>query len=143
MFAERDVSEVVVGAVRAERVHERAGFDVAVGAGERAAVDVAGAAGERERPVDDGRGGVVDERLGGLRLGEQRAELSALPSDAGFAARCSRSVSRAREDAAGGGEVDRVRGDLHPRARIAVDPPGKATACELVRRLGIPSDAEA
>jgi hypothetical protein len=43
VFAESDVGEVVVGAVGAERVHEGAGLDVAVGARERAAVDVAGA----------------------------------------------------------------------------------------------------
>jgi len=34
LFAEGDVSEVVVGAVGAERVHERAGLDVAVRARE-------------------------------------------------------------------------------------------------------------
>ena len=70
------LAEVVVGAVGAERVHEGAGLDVAVGARERAAVDVAGAAREGERAVDDAGGRLVDERLGGLRLGEQRAELA-------------------------------------------------------------------
>ena len=49
LFAECDVREVFVGAVGAEWVHERAGFDVAVGAGEGAAVEVASAA--RERPL--------------------------------------------------------------------------------------------
>ncbi len=44
LFAKRDVGEVVVGAVGAERVHEGAGFDVAVGAGKGAGADVAGAA---------------------------------------------------------------------------------------------------
>src|SRR4051794_25398906 len=44
LLAERDAREVVVRPVRAERVHERAGLDVAVGARERAAVHVAGAA---------------------------------------------------------------------------------------------------
>jgi hypothetical protein len=48
---------------------------VAVGARERATVHVTGAAGERERPVDDAGGGLVDECLGGLGLGEQRAEV--------------------------------------------------------------------
>jgi hypothetical protein len=43
-FAESDAGEVVVGAIRAERVHEGAGLDVAVCARQRAAVDVAGAA---------------------------------------------------------------------------------------------------
>jgi len=52
-FAEGDVGEVVIGAVGAERVHERPGFDVAVGARERAPVDVAGAAREGEGAVDD------------------------------------------------------------------------------------------
>ena len=70
--AERDVADEVVRAVGAERMHEAAGADVAVGAGERVAVEVAGAAGQRERAVDDPRGGLVDERLRGLRLGEQR-----------------------------------------------------------------------
>jgi hypothetical protein len=53
-------------------VHERAGLDIAVGARERATVDVAGAAGEGERTVNDAGGRLVDERFGGLRLGEQR-----------------------------------------------------------------------
>ena len=53
--AERDVAEQLVGAVGAERVHEAAGADVAVGAGERMAVEVAGAAGEGEGAVDDPR----------------------------------------------------------------------------------------
>src|SRR5215218_10263791 len=75
LFAEGDPAEVVVGAAGAERVHEGAGLDVAVGAGERAAVEVAGAAREGERAVHDPGGRLVDERLGGLRLGEQRAEL--------------------------------------------------------------------
>src|SRR5215207_1539603 len=77
LFAEGDVGEVVVGAVGAERVHERTGLDVAVAARERAAVAVAGAAGERERAVHDPGGGLAHERLGGLGLGEQRAELAA------------------------------------------------------------------
>src|SRR3954467_2129494 len=38
LLAERDAREVVVRPVRAERVHERAGLDVAVGARDRAAV---------------------------------------------------------------------------------------------------------
>src|SRR5215207_11618380 len=38
LFAESDAAEVVVRAVGAERVHERAGLDVAVRAGQRAAV---------------------------------------------------------------------------------------------------------
>src|SRR2546423_329703 len=50
-FAEGDMGEVVIGPVGAERVHECARPDVAVGAGKRAAVDVAGAAGEGERAV--------------------------------------------------------------------------------------------
>src|SRR5205823_11245091 len=75
LFAESDVAEVVVGAVGAERVHEGAGLDVAVRARERAAVDVAGATRESERAVHDARGRLVDERFGGLGLGEQRAEL--------------------------------------------------------------------
>ena len=75
LFAESDVAEVVVGAVGAERVHEGAGLDVAVRARERAAVDVAGAAREGERAVHDAGGRLVDERLGRLGLGEQRAEL--------------------------------------------------------------------
>ena len=43
-LAEGDVGEIVVGAVGAEWVHERAGLDVAVGARERAPIDVARAA---------------------------------------------------------------------------------------------------
>ena len=74
-FAEGDVGEVVVGAVGAEWVHEGAGLDVAVGARERAAVQVAGAAREGERAVDDPGGRLVDERLRGLGLGEQRSQL--------------------------------------------------------------------
>ena len=73
-FAEGDVGEVVIGAVGAERVHERAGLDVAVGARERAPVDVARAAREREGAVDDACGCLVHERLGRLRLGEQSAQ---------------------------------------------------------------------
>ena len=42
-FAERDVGEVVVGAIGAEGVHERAGFDVAVRAGKGTAGEVSGA----------------------------------------------------------------------------------------------------
>src|SRR4051812_42217108 len=74
-LAQRDVAEVVVGAVGPEWVHERAGLDVAVGTGERAAVDVTGAAGERKCAVDGAGRGVVYERLGGLGLGEQGANL--------------------------------------------------------------------
>jgi hypothetical protein len=48
LFAEGDVAEIVVGAVGAERVHERAGFDVAIRAGEGAAVEVTGAPREDE-----------------------------------------------------------------------------------------------
>jgi hypothetical protein len=44
LFAEGGVAEVVLGAVGAERVHEGAGLDLAVGAREGAAVDVPGAA---------------------------------------------------------------------------------------------------
>src|SRR3954470_13420677 len=40
LFAQSDAAEVVVGAVGAERVHEGAGPDVAVGPREQAAVDV-------------------------------------------------------------------------------------------------------
>src|SRR5689334_10653262 len=74
VFAEGDMGEVVVRAVGAEWVHERSGPDIAVGARERTSVDVARSARERERPLDDACGGFVDERLGGLRLGEQRAQ---------------------------------------------------------------------
>src|SRR5215218_9261477 len=49
LFAERDTGEVVVGGVRAEWVHERAGLDIAIGTRQRAAVHVAGAARERQR----------------------------------------------------------------------------------------------
>src|SRR5947209_7826565 len=74
-FAEGDAAEVVVCAVGAERVHERAGLDVAIRPGQRAAVGVAGTAREGERAVDDARGCLVDERFRRLRFGEQRAEL--------------------------------------------------------------------
>src|SRR5262245_35387722 len=57
------LTEERVGAVGAERVHERRRTDVAVCARERAPVQVAGAAGERERPVDDSHGRLCDERL--------------------------------------------------------------------------------
>src|SRR5215211_4244324 len=75
LFAEGDLGEVVVGAVGAERVHEAAGFDVAVGAGEGAAIQIAGAAGEGERAVHGAGGGFAHERLCGLGFGEQRGEL--------------------------------------------------------------------
>ena len=75
LFAEGDAGEIVVGAVRAERVHEGAGLDVAVGARQRAAVDVAGAAREGERALYDAGGRLAHERLGGLGLGEHRLEL--------------------------------------------------------------------
>src|SRR4051812_24019826 len=78
-FGESGAAEVVVGTVGAERVHERAGPDVAVGAREGAAVHVAGAAGEGESALHDAGGRLVDERLGGLRLGEQRLELLRRP----------------------------------------------------------------
>src|SRR5215218_7357990 len=74
LFAEGDLGEVVVGAVGAERVHEAAGFDVAVGAGEGAAIQIAGAAGEGERAVHGAGGGFAHERLCGLGFGEQRGE---------------------------------------------------------------------
>src|SRR3954451_12245094 len=75
LLAERDAREVVVRPVRAERVHERAGLHVAVGARERAPVHVTGSAREGQRTIDDLGGGLADERLGGLRLGEQRPQL--------------------------------------------------------------------
>jgi hypothetical protein len=56
-------------------VHEGGRADVAVGAGERAAVEVAGATGEGERPVDHADCRFADERLRGLRLGEQVGQL--------------------------------------------------------------------
>src|SRR5215210_2001610 len=139
-FAEGDVGEVVVGAVGAQWVHEGAGLDVAVGAREWAAVQVAGAAGEGERAVHGAGGGLVDERLGGLSLGEQRAELRGAAVGGGVGgAMLVDQRGRARQDAARGGEVDGVVGDLHARARIAVDAPGDAAAGDRVGRLG---DAE-
>jgi hypothetical protein len=103
---------------------------------ERAAVDVAGAAGEGERTVDGPRGRLVDERLGGLGLGEQRAELvgAAVRGRVGGAVLVDQH-GRAREDASGGGEVDGVLGDLHARARVAVDAPGDAPASDRIGRL--------
>ena len=62
------------------------GADVAVGAGERVAVAVAGAADERERAVDHARRGLVDERLRGLGLGEERGELLGAAVGVGLAA---------------------------------------------------------
>ena len=75
--AESDLPDELVGAVGGERVHERAGADVAVGPRDRVAVEEPGAARERERAVDHAGGGLVDERLDRLRLGEQRSELLA------------------------------------------------------------------
>src|SRR3954469_7980005 len=66
LLAEHDAREVVVRPVGAERVHERACLDVAVGARERAPVHVPGAAGEGERTVDDLRRRLAHERLDGL-----------------------------------------------------------------------------
>src|SRR3954452_12681259 len=71
LLAERDAREVVVRPVRAERVHERAGLHVAVGARERAPAHVAGAAREGERAVDDLGRRLAHERIGGLGLGEE------------------------------------------------------------------------
>ena len=42
------------------------------------------------------------------------------------------------EDGAGGGELDRVVGDLGTGARVAVDPPGEPVACDRVGRFGDP-----
>src|SRR5947209_8127362 len=139
-FAERNVAEVVVGTVGAERVHEGARLDVAVGAGERAAVDVAGPAGEGERAVNDAAGRLVDERLGGLGFGEQRLELlgAAVGCRVGGAVLVDQR-RRTRDGAARGSEVDRVLGDLHAGASIAVDATGNAPAGDPVGRLG---DAE-
>src|SRR2546423_510295 len=127
LFAESDAAEVVVGAVGAERVHEGTGLDVTVRARERAAVDVAGTAREGEGAVHDAGGRLVDERLGGLGLGEQRPELvgAAVGRRVGGAVVVDQR-RRARQDAARGGEVDGVVGHLHARARIAVDAPGDA-----------------
>src|SRR3954453_15450551 len=41
-FSEGHGGEVVIRTVGSERVHERAGADIAVGAGQRAAVEIAG-----------------------------------------------------------------------------------------------------
>src|ERR671910_402366 len=123
-FAESDAAEVVVGAVCAERVHEGARLDVAVRARQRTAVHVAGAAREGERALDDARSRLVHEGLGGLRLGKQRAELRG--AAVGRGVRGAVLVDQrggTREDTARGGEVDRVVGHLHARARIAVDTP--------------------
>ena len=69
--AECESAEELVRAVRAERVHERAGADVAVRACEGTAVQVAGAAGQGKRAIDDAHGGLADEHLRGLRLSEE------------------------------------------------------------------------
>src|SRR5438046_8306373 len=68
LLPQGDVRDQVVRAVRAERMHERTGADVAVGARERMAVAVARAARERERAVADPHRRDADERLRGLRL---------------------------------------------------------------------------
>src|SRR5215207_10250292 len=139
-FAEGDLCEVVVGAVGAERVHEGAGLDVAVGARERAAVDIAGAAGERERALHGAGGGLADERFGGLGLGEQRGELLgvAVGGRVGGAVLVDQ-PGGARQHAARGGQVDEVVRHLRARACVAVDPASDPAAGELVGLLG---DAE-
>ena len=65
--ARGELPEERVRAVFAERVHERRGADVAVGAGKWAAVQVAGAAGQRERAVDDPDRRLTDEQRGSVR----------------------------------------------------------------------------
>ena len=141
-----DLAEEVVGAVGAERVHEGAGLDVAVGAGEGAAVEVAGAAREGERAVDDPGGRLVDERLRGLGLGEQRARAPRrVPSDAGLAARCWSISAAARDrtprEAARSTALSAtcIRG-----RRVAVDAPGDACAARAASAdSAMPSEAEA
>ena len=119
------------------------GPDVAVGARQRAAVEVAGAAGQRERAVDDAGGGLVDERLGRLGLGEQRVELAVGAVDAGLAAWCSSISARRAQDAARGGEVDGVLGDQHARPCVAVDPLGDRARASASADSAMPSDADA
>ena len=97
VFAEGDVGEVVVGAVGAERVHERAGLDVAVRARERAAVEVAGAAGEGECAVDDAGGRLVTKALAAWASANSACSSAGVPSEAGLAARCSSISAAARE----------------------------------------------
>ena len=90
--AEGDAADEVIGAVRAERVHEGAGPDVA-DARATGSRSVAGAADEGERAVDDadaGRG----ERLRGLASVKRASTLSrrprrACPSSRQHAARAS------------------------------------------------------
>ena len=130
----------VVRAVGAQRVHERPGADVAVRAAERVAVEVAGAAGERERAVDDAGGALVDERLRGLRLGEERGDLLARPGRGGVGGDVVvEQRRRPREDGARGGEVDRVLGDEGPAARVRGCPAQRRPAA----LSAIPSDAAA
>jgi len=68
--AERDRADVLVREVGAQRLHEGARTRIAVEPGERVRVHERTTPDDRHRPVDDAGGGLVDERLGGLRLGE-------------------------------------------------------------------------
>src|SRR5215210_2804455 len=72
---EGDLPDELVGAPGGERVHERAGANIAIGAGDRVPAAERGAADERQGAVDQAGGRLVDERLDRLRLGEQRGEL--------------------------------------------------------------------
>src|SRR3954454_4494578 len=115
LLAERDAREVVVRPVRAERVHERAGLDVAVCTRERAPVHVAGPARQGQRAVDDLRRGLADEGLRGLCLRDEGPQLgrravqagggrgarsaSGWPSEPGWAARWSSIRAAARDKA--------------------------------------------
>jgi hypothetical protein len=121
-------------------VHEGACPDVAVRTGQQAAVDVAGPARQRQGAVDDAGGRLVDEDLGGLRLGEQGVELAgrAVRGRVGSVVLVDQR-RRAGQNPARGGEVDGVVGHLHPRPRVAVHACGEAAACGVVGRLG---DAE-
>src|SRR5689334_23266940 len=121
LASEGDTAEELVRAVVAERVHERAGADVAVGPGERRAVQVPGAAGEGERPVDDAGRGVADERLGRLSLGEQRRQLLVRPGRrrVGLVMLVDRR-GRAREDRTARSELDRALRDEDAVTAVAV-----------------------
>src|SRR3954470_9225476 len=139
LLAERDAREVVVRPVRAERVHERAGLDVAVCTREGAPVHVAGPARQGQRAVDDLRRGLADEGLRGLCLREERPQLVRRAVRAGVGGAVVVDQGRGtRQGRARGGQVDDVVGELSARPRVAVDPPGYAAPGDLRGRLGDP-----
>ena len=141
--AEGDVAEEVVRAVGAERVHERAGPDVAVRARQRRAVEVAGAAGQRERAVDDPRRRLVDERLRRLALGEQRDDLLVGAVVRGFAAWCSSISAAARESTARDAARSIADSATSMRARGVVADALAVGAARANAASAMPSDADA